>query len=122
MAKSNGPNFSPISLNAGHVGTASGSSPVLTDLYPVSPAKYAFLPALPVRSSTAHEDQSVWNRSNSVRLEECCAGVQVILNCTSKVVGAEDEDGVAGMERDTVRLSHQSRVWMCVAGIPMEER
>lgn len=110
IARSNGPNFSPISLNAGHVGTLSGSSPFLTVLYPVSPAKYAFFPPGQVRSSRAHEAQRVVHRSKSVRFAVCCAGVQVSLNCTSVTVGVEDNVEDVETEIVTVRSSHQSRV------------
>lgn len=77
-AKSNGPSFSPTSLNAGQRGAVSSSSPSHTVLYPVSPAKYSFFASRAASpssalagagrtSSTAHDAQSVRQRSNGLR-------------------------------------------------------
>lgn len=71
-ARSNSPNRAPISANAGHTGTLSSSSFSCTVRYPVSPAKYTFIPGAaaaaeeswaPGTSSTAHEAHSVCHRS-----------------------------------------------------------
>lgn len=128
IAKSNGPNFSPISLNAGHLGAVSTSSPSMTVLYPVSPAKYAFFPD--AGSETDQDAQRVCHRSNGVRLATCCAGVQVRVTEVSTDLdcdddedsGEEEEVVVVGRERESIRLSHQSRMWIWDLGIPREER
>ena len=120
-AKSNGPSFSPISLNAGHTGDVSGSSPSRTLLYPVSPPKYAFFPE--AGSSSAHEAQRVCHRSNMPRFAVCCAGVQVSLNETGVgVEGTEVELSEEASVNETVRESHQSMVWMWDSATPREER
>ncbi len=104
IAKSKPPKRSPISLNAGQTGLSASSSPSLTDRYPVSPAKYTFLPSL----STAQLDQRVFPWSSGPRPVKCCAGVQVNLK------------GVPGIS--TRRASHQSSVFACPLGIPIDSK
>ncbi len=102
IARSNPLKRSPISLKAGHTGLSASSSPSLTDRYPVSPAKYTFLPS----PSTAQLDQRVFPWSSGPRPVKCCAGVQVSL---------KDVPGIS-----TRRASHQSSVCACPLGIPID--
>lgn len=99
------PKRSPTSANAGHTGTLFSSSPSLTVRYPVSPAKYSFL--FDWRSSTTHAAQSACHRSNGVRPETCCEGVQDSRTSVF-TAGPPALDGRATRKR---RSSHQSHSW-----------
>ena len=110
-ATSTPPKRSPTSVNAGHTGTLSSSSPSRTVRYPVSPAKYSFLCVW--RSSTTQAAQSACHLSNPVRPETCCEGVQD--SRTSAFTAGPP--ALEGRETRKRRSSHQSSSWTRERGV-----
>ena len=104
-ARSTPPKRSPTSENAGQTGTLSSSSPLRTVRYPVSPPKNSFL--CEWRSSTTHAAQSACHRSNAVRPETCCEGVQDS-RTSAFTAGPPVSEGRETLNR---RSSHQSSSW-----------
>lgn len=123
-ARSNPPNFSPISSKDGQYGTSSSFWPLFTARYPVSPANQ-ILTLGPVCkfgvvfASTAQEAQRDLQWSCIPLPVVCCAGVHVKLN--TPVIFSSDEE-LHGRATVIVRESHQSRQCVLLFGMPFDSK